>query len=250
MAWNRINGVVAAMTAELGEAGAEAVVLTGSHARGDAGALSDIDLHAIGNGPDYRLEVRDERVVSVSWQTSDEVAGSFLSPSSAGAAVPGWRSAVVLHDPAGIAADLVERARNWTWTDIGDDRLNVWVAEEMTGLAEEVFKLVQLLEQERLLAAAVQRNVLALRVPVVMATHLRLLYDSENVLWDMVAGSMGDGWIDLQAGAFGLSGEPFRETCLAALRLYAAACQRVEALFDPRQHDVVSAANRVLESLR
>lgn len=240
------NGAVSGLVA----AGAGAVVLTGSHARGEAGELSDIDLHVIGVGPAYRLEERDGRIVSISWHTVDNVLASFLSPASAGAVVPGWRSAVILHDPAGVASNLVERARGWTWHDIGGEALDAWVANELTGLAEEVLKLVQMLELDRVTAAAVQRNVLALRVPVVMATHLRLLYDSENVLWDLVAASMGSEWYDLQAMAFGSEGKSFRETCIASLRLYALACDEVAALLDARQRDVVSSAIRALGSLR
>lgn len=245
-----ISQIVDGITAELVAAGAASVVLTGSHVRGSAGMLSDIDLHVIGVGPAYRLEDRDGRIVSISWHTVDEVEASFLSPSGAGAAVPGWRSAVIVHDTGNVADGLIQRARTWSWDDIGDDVLNAWVAEELTGLSEEVFKLVQLLGQDRLTAAAIQRNLLALRVLVVMATHLRLLYDSENVLWDLVAEAMGAGLERMQAGALGLSDESFRNTCMASLNLFAAACGHVEALFDDRQRAVVSAAIRALESLR
>ena len=245
-----VGSVIEQVTRRLIYADAQAVVLTGSHARGDATIYSDVDLVAIGDGPDYRLEMHAGLLVSTSWQTRSEVEETLRSPSQACAAVPAWRSARILYDPNGIAAELVASAQNWQWDDIGEARLTAWVAEELTGYAEEVFKLVAMLEQRRLQAASVQRSVLTLRIPMIMATHLRLLYDSENVLWDMVGDVLDGDWRELQSAAFGLSGEPFQESCLAALELYVRACERVMASFDSRQLAVVEAAIRALESHR
>jgi len=227
---------------ELAQAGAEAVVLAGSHARGDASPRSDLDLYAIGDGPAYQLRQQNEYLVSVSWRTLEEERRGFHHPGRCGAMVPGWRSAIVLHDPAGIAAELIELAHRWNWQEIGDEHINALVAEELTGLAEEVHKLVAALEQGRLTMAAVQRSVLALRIPVIMATHLRLLYDSENVLWDLVAGGLGPEWARTQSTALGLAERPVQETCHAALMMFEEACRIVSVLFDDRQRAIVDVA--------
>ena len=227
---------------ELMKAGVRAVVLTGSHARGDATPQSDIDLYAIGDGPDYRLERRHEYLVSVSWRTEEHIVRAFESPPDVGGLVPGWRQAIVLADPSGVAAGLIGRARSWSWAVIGDQLLNEWVAEQLAGYAEEVHKLVSHLAQRKLQFAAVQRSLLALRLPVIMAVHKRILYDSENDLWDLVADRMDVDWAKNQVAALGLTGRPFHESCDGALALYVLACESASSLFDPRQKTVVDHA--------
>ena len=242
--------VARAVAGELDKDGALAVVLAGSHARDEASDRSDLDLYAIGAGPGYQLQVQHGMLVSISWRSIKDEQTAFRNPALAGGAVPGWRSAMILLDPQGVAAKLKERARCWTWDEIGDERINAWVVEELTGYAEEVHKLITALEHGNLFMAAVQRSVIALRVPVILATHLRLLYDSENVLWDLVAASAGSDWTEAQATAFGRNGESFRETCIASLNLYAFACDRVAVLFNTRQQEVVSSAITAVESVR
>jgi predicted nucleotidyltransferase len=56
-------------TKELIEQGAEAVILTGSHARGDAHPESDIDLRVVGDGPSSWLKRREEFLISPAWLT-------------------------------------------------------------------------------------------------------------------------------------------------------------------------------------
>jgi 8-oxo-dGTP pyrophosphatase MutT (NUDIX family) len=242
--------VARAVAGKLIADGALAVVLAGSHARGNATDRSDLDLYVIGAGPAYQLRHESGLLVSVSWRTLDEELSGFFDPGRCGAVVPGWRTAVVLHDPDGIAAGLVERAHSWTWQEVGDERINTWVADELTGLAEEVNKLVGMLEQGRLQAAAVQRLVLSLRIPIVMATHLRLLYDSENVLWDLVAERIGAEWARFQATALGVIERPFQDGCHAALRLYQSASDLLADRLTDTQRAVIQAANSAIDTYR
>lgn len=102
------------------------------------------------------------------------------SPSSAGEH-PGARNT----DQSGRAAEA--NAFKWAAISAACDE---WVAEATIGYAEEVLKLVAALRRNDRLLAAVQRSVLALRLPVVMAIHHRLLYESENRLWSEVADAM------------------------------------------------------------
>ena len=95
-----------------------AVWLAGSHARADAVSHSDIDIGVIaepGDGPAYRLDRRDGHLLSVAWTTAEATRASFDDPAVLGAAVPGWRGAVLLHDPEGIAAALQREAQAWDW---------------------------------------------------------------------------------------------------------------------------------------
>jgi len=228
------------------EPGALAVWLAGSHARGEAGPYSDLDLGVIadgdGRGPGYHLARRDGVLVSVAWITAERTRASFDDPALLGAAVPGWRSAVILADPDGIASALRGVAASWRWTDARDAICNDWVAEQVTGYAEEVQKLLNARERRAPLTEAVQRSVLALRLPWIMSVHRRLLYDSENGLWSAVAHTIGEPWASTQACALGTSEEGFEASSRAALRLFVLAARDVRRLLDDRQRAVVDPA--------
>ena len=234
---------VARQTAEeLAGEGTEAAVLVGSHARGDAGPESDVDVLAIGPRTfSFRLERRGGLLVSTSSQPFEAYRREMADPGSVCTAVPGWREAVVLHDPEGKAGALIEEARAWTWGPL-ERRCDGWVAEEITALAEEAHKLVAALRTGHRTKAAAQRSVLALRPAQILAVHRRILYGSENRLWDLVPEAMGEEWRVAQSAALGLNGEPFEETCRAALRLYDLAVAEAHALLDERQRGVVRCA--------
>ena len=53
---------------------------------------------------------------------------------------------------------------------------------------------------------------------------------------------MGEGWRLAQSAALGLNGEPFEETCRAALNLYGHAVDNVYQLLDERQRGVANHA--------
>ena len=61
------------------------------------------------------------------------------------------------------------------------------MAEVVTGYAEEVHKLAAALRNGNRPLAAVQRSLLAV--------HRRILYGSENRLWDLASGVMGEEWV-------------------------------------------------------
>lgn len=231
------------LAAEIGrrlmDGGAEAVVLAGSVVRGEASAESDIDLYAFGPRASYTLWRHSARLISITWRSPEAEREAFLTPSKAGAVIPAWRSAHILFDPRGVAADLQHAATEWTWDVIGRPRLDQYVAGEITGLAEEVHKLVGSLRSGRRWTAAVQRSILALQLAPVLSVHLRLLYETENRLWDLVAEEMGAEWRQAQDDAFAAALEP---ACRAALRLYAMAAQNVAHTLEPQQREVVSYA--------
>jgi hypothetical protein len=223
--------------------GAQAVVLTGSHARGTATPESDVDLLVIGTGtgPGYQLSVREDRLVAVSWCTGEQQRRRFASPRSAVTEIPGWRSAVIVTDPDGIAAALQREAADWTWDRV-TGQAREWVAEELTGLAEEVHKLAAALRHGRPRMAAVQRDLLVLHLPMVLAVRFQLLCASENDLWDAIAVRAGEDWRASQDRALCLDRESLAGSCLAALELYRQAAGIAEPLPGDRQRGVVAGA--------
>lgn len=232
---------------ELAEGAARAVVLVGSYASGDAGPESDLDLLAIGpESYSWNLQRRDGLLVSVSSRPFEEHREAFVRPEEVCAAVPGWRGAVILHDPQGLAASLVREAREWSWGPL-ERRCEEWVAERITGYAEEVHKLVAALRSGDASTAAVQRSLLAVHLAPILAVHRRILYGSENRLWDLVSEAMGEEWRRAQSAALGLDAGSHRETCTAALRLYALAVAQTAQLMDERQRDVTGYALRTAD---
>ncbi len=227
------------VTRELLARGATAVILLGSHARGDAHPLSDLDMPAITEAVALGSVLRGGRLVVSDALQPEQVRASFTSPQECVTNVPGWRRAVVLHDPSGIAAALRADARAWDWHIVGDAACDRHVAEGVTGLAEEVHKLVAALDRGRPWMAAVQRSVLGLQLAGIMAVRHRILYETENDLWDLVAARMGTSWHRAQGAAFGTGGEAFEDTCRATLELYALAAWDVRPLLNAEQLGVV-----------
>ncbi len=130
-----------------------AIGLTGSHARGDANAHSDIDLwHFVKELPQdpraaYTLRMDEGWLVSVSLRRLADEAALMHAPRTAIAVLPGFRQMRVLHDPQGELARVTGEARNFPW-----DSLRAAAADqasyELCGNAEEVGKLLAALEQD------------------------------------------------------------------------------------------------------
>jgi hypothetical protein len=234
--------VAHAVAEELERSGAQAVVLSGSHARGTAGPESDIDLHAIGPGPAYTLLRRAGYLVSVSWHTLEAQRAALDDPALVGFLVPAWRRARLLHDPHGVAAALQADASAWDWTRISAALRAGWAAEELTGYAEEVHKLVSNRAEGRWRVAGVQRAVLALRLAPLLAPFLRLLYESEDEVWDAVAAHLGPDWARAQAAALFEGGETLEAASDAALELFGMTARLLAQHFDARQRAVVAHA--------
>jgi hypothetical protein len=246
----KIMRIARAVTRDLAAHGAIAVVMTGSHARGDAHASSDLDLVTIvakkPRDEDRRAWLRPYRVrngvlVSTPWETPTGVRAAFRDRRLAPTFVPGWREAIILHDPTGIAAKLKRAAERWTWDVIAAD-CDRHAAEGITGLAEEVHKLVGMLRSGNKHAAAAQRSILAVWLAGHIAEHRRILFATDNVLWDLVAESMGEPWASAQARAFSEHGESLEDSCRAALELYRLAAADVRPLLGRHQREVVDAA--------
>ena len=237
-----IHPLLEHVTSALRSAGAQAVVLFGSFARGEANPQSDVDVLAIGPSDHPGLyEWRDNRLVVASWATAGDVRAQFTNPGSVGAIIPGWREARILFDPQGVAAAIQADAHAWTWDRIDAALCSAHIGDQVAGLAEEALKLIAALRAGKHTTAAIQRSVIALRMAGIMALRRRVLYGSENRLWDMLADEMGDPWAAAQTCALGLNGDPFEATCRAALELYALTAAEVFSDLDAEQRRIVAA---------
>jgi hypothetical protein len=185
--------------------------------------------------------MQQDFLVSIAWMTVKQHRQAFKNPGEAGGIIPAWRNAAIIHDPRGIAQSLKKEAENWRWQPLSK-QADRWVAEEITGWAEEVHRLIGNLQLGRKSAAAVVRSVLAIKMAPILAVHHRILYDTENQLWNLVSTRMGTEWTQLQSIALGEGDQSFEDTCKAVLQLYAAAAQEVRHLLNRRQYQVVAHA--------
>ena len=220
---------------ELLAGGAAAVVLVGSWARGEGRPQSDLDLTVLGREAPPRLDWRGGRLVSISHRSAAAIRADFLDPAIAGIAVPTWQLARILVDPHGRAAALKAEALGWTWDRIDGETLDAWVAEAITGYAEEVLKLRGTLAGGDPMLGAVIRSTLAIRLAPILAVDRRMLFASEDHVWSGVALRLGEAWSITQRDALHGSGE-------AALALFRLAVDDVARLLDDRQRRVVEGA--------
>jgi hypothetical protein len=239
---------------ELEHDGAIAVLLTGSQATNDARPHSDIDLIAVyararGTRWHDRWSIlhREGHLVTASAHTPASVRASFRDPRRIPTDVPGWRNAEILKDSTGVAKQLKREARAFTWEAVAR-ACDAWVAEAVTGWAEEVHKLAGMLDAGEQLGAAVQRSLLAIKLAPIIALHRRMLYGSENRLWDMVADAMGEPWASTQRAALSL-GESNEQSAYAALRLYLLASDEIMPLLSDMQRSVVTHARAIAQDL-
>ncbi len=224
--------------------GARAVVLAGSWSRRDARQHSDIDLWVIGSRVSTKALWHSPFVVNVCLTTADHEKVLMSSPRRAGACVPGWKGALVLHDPHGVAARLKRRAHRFRYADIskGCDR---WVRESIGGWAEEVVKINRALAEGRPETAAVQRNALAGALGHVMAVHRRVFWDSENGFWERIGRDVGGAWQTAQRRALGTRGESLVESCRASVELYRLTTRAVWRVLDSASREIASHACEV-----
>jgi predicted nucleotidyltransferase len=238
-----VEVLVGRLARSIVKGGAQAVALVGSRATGEAAADSDLDLAVVGDGPRYRLEIHEGVLVSLGWATAEEQRRRLYDPAYLAMHVPGWRDAIVLCDPDGVAEEIKEEAIAWRWTLV-DERCDHWVAETLTGYAEEVHKLRSGLRRRDRTTAAVQRSVLALHLARIIAIRRRILFGSENRLWELVARDLGAAWSDAQSAALAIGGESLEASSEAAVRLFELAVDEVRPLLDRRQRAVVDHALR------
>ncbi|RRR98330.1 nucleotidyltransferase domain-containing protein [Glycomyces terrestris] len=224
---------------------AAGVALVGSVARGTDHPHSDIDLIAAADTrPGTTVHHVEGRMVTLTRKTPADLAAAFTHPWEAGAAVPAWRSALILRDSGEALAGLQARARDWTWDAIADacDR---WAAAELVGLAEEVHKIHGMLALARPRAAAANRLLLALSLAAPLAAAGRVSYESENDLWDNVAAAEGPAWARAWDLAAGVAPAGHEAGCRAALDLYRHAADRLIDHLDANGRAVVDTARRL-----
>jgi hypothetical protein len=238
-----ILGRIAPVVARLQAQDCRAIWLAGSHATGDPGRFSDVDLGVIsGSGRrGFSLEVYDGLLLSISTLSEQAMLKAFAEPAIAGAAVPGWRDAILLIDPEGCGAALKRAAEDWRWDNIAA-ACDAWCAAQAVTAADDVLKLANAIERHDDREASLRRNALAARLPLVMSVHRRLLYGSERNLFRVVGREMGDEWARKHAMAIVAQPAPLAEGFAAVWWLYQRVADEITPLLNEHQSAVVRLA--------
>lgn len=229
-----------------------AIALLGSHARGDAGPLSDVDLLRLlaagAPGPsDDGTHLIDGRLVNVGSATPAETAGWFERPEEAVSHIGGLRVARSLVDRGGALAELRARALAFVWDAAMQGRADRWASRQLVGWAEEAHKGLEGLRRGdvgRLLNA---RHGCSWGLNHVMQVQRGVLVSGDNAVYAEVGAAMADQpeWLRLRRLAFGLEdaagvAPPIAEQVRAGLQLYARTAALLDAALQPEDRPIVA----------
>ena len=216
----------AALARRFDDPGVRAVALMGSHARGDAGPFSDVDLMRLvaadSDVPGAGSHLIDGNLVVVSNVPPDTVARWFTDPVEAVKTIAGLRVGRALIDRDGVFAQVQARAHAFVWTPALQAAADVYAGEQMVGLIEEVHKGLEGLRRDdvgRLLNA---RFGLSWLLSHVMQVQRGVLVQGDNAFFDAMTAAMGveSYWSQLYRRAYGVEAGDLRATVTAGLRLY------------------------------
>lgn len=237
-----------------------ALLLVGSHARGEAGPMSDIDLARHVAAPtdhgDLACHVDGAgRLVTVKTLQAAREGFALDRPGMAVWQVPALRQAEILFDRDGAAAGLVERARAFSWAALAEaaDR---HVAGEVAHLTEEALKIAAGVSKGR--ASQILYGTLGMTVNLgeAMVVHRRSFIDSENRLFDIALEAMAaePAWQGAFRIAAGYDAAVPEEKGRAALALFGETARLVAPLLSDEQRAIMEtglkAASQALDASR
>jgi len=237
-----------------------ALALMGSHARGDAGLYSDVDVvRFVGeedhNAPEQEAHTQAGQLVVVSTVTPVQVEEWFSKPEMAVNAIIGVRGARALRDHAGYFAAIQARATSFVWDTVMQERANHWASARMVGWIEEVHKGLEGLRRGdtgRLLNA---RFGLSWGLSRVMIVQRGLLLTGDNAFYDALTNEMGPSseWVRLRRTAFGIEDNDnhtptLRTQVIAGLRLYVLMAEILNPVLSSQDAPLVSHTSALIRA--
>lgn len=250
---SRLSATLRTLQEEFVDAAISAAALSGSHARGDADAFSDIDLRLYSAMPlegveADRLLYRNGQLVSVSLHTFRGEARQFADPPSAVFAVAPIRTLHVLLDREGKLAELQEQAHRFRWEDIATEA-DTYTARTVYQQAEVVHKVLGSLTASQPLRAVVATAELVQELTLAMAVSSRVLVVSDRSYLQQVYEAVGNAtaWVEAHRRlAAGIATPNGRDVYVvrgrAALALYRETALRTQGSMTDAQRAVVTAS--------
>ncbi len=238
-----------------------AVLLMGSHARGDAGEFSDIDLRLLLRAgaalSGLASHLVDGLLVTVSGTSPDEVEEWFTNPAISVTAIQGVRDGRILYDPDGLCAQVQQRARAYVRDAATQARANAWVSAEMVGWIEEAYKGLEGLRRHDIGRMLNARHGFSWGLSRVAQVYLGILMRSDNGIQAELTEHVSPGWATLRDAAFGIckpDGSPIalEDQIVGGLTLYVETARMVDNAILPEHRamvdHVVTAISRELDA--
>ena len=239
----------------------DALVLIGSHARGEATPHSDVDIerYFVREGdavPAGGTHMIDGHLVVVSDIHPDRVDAWFSEPNEVVNVVAGLRKAKALTDRNGTFAAIQERSHAFRWDTAMQQKANAYASEQMAGWIEEVHKGLQGLADDdvgRLNAASFG---LSWGLVNVMKVQRGIMLKSENHLLQRVTDVIGvdSAWSQFCWTSFGIgpaANRPFslQQRVRAGLNLYLASVALLSDAILPEHLPLIEATVERIENV-
>jgi hypothetical protein len=246
------DALASALIERFDGADVKAIVLMGSHARGDAGPYSDVDLVRFISEPgDFRAETHnyliDQRLVVVNDRGPVEVENWFSAPEEVSNVIGGLRSARPLLDRDQTFARIQARARSFAWDRAMQQKADAWASRQMVGWIEEVHKGLEGLRRNDLGRLLNARHGFSWGLSRVVQVQRGVLLSGDNAFYDELADAVGwdSEWVRLRRITFGIAGEnesapSLREQVTAGLNLYVVTAEMLVGVLRPEDEPLVA----------
>ena len=217
----------------------------GSHARGDAGPFSDVDIVRFCNSDPQRTAAEthliEARFVVISAVGPSKVSDWFSKPEEATASIAGIRTARPLWDPDGHFESIQNRAAAFEWDAAMQDKANAYASTEMVGWIEEVQKGLEGLRRHDIGRLLNARFGLSWGLTNVMRVQRGILISGDNASYAEVLADIGaeTEWAKASRHVFGLTGLSLSDQVRAGLRLYALTARMIEDSLHERDRPLV-----------
>jgi hypothetical protein len=247
-----------ALVVQLDNENTVGIAMAGSHARGEGGPFSDVDIHHyVKRMPNdatktYSLRYMDGYLASVTLVTLEGEYASLQDPNKAIWAIPGLRQERILLDKDSLLAALKKTAAQTTWKQL-QVAADAYASWNLSGCAEEVHKILAGLAERNESKALYATWGLTRGLANTLLVQRGMLIQSENAYIDLVQDTAGrnSDWtrqFRLAAGLDHLPPEatPFIGYGIAGLRLYRETVRLLQNILLPEDAAVVNQTTEII----
>lgn len=245
---------LAELVGELDRAEVAGIILGGSHARGNATPLSDVDIALLVRETaqvrprDYFY--REGRLVSVTTKSLAGIRADMDKPQIAVRLVPGLSEAVVLLDKDGSVDALMQDLAAFSWATL-QENANRCVSEIMLHVTEPVQKLANELLKRNAPGVAYATGQLLSALNEGIIVHHGIMVESDSTYCRQAEEAVGadSEWAKYHRRAAGLTSARLQVRAKACLHLHRLTLQLVRPVMSKEHAAVAEEAARRVEFL-
>ncbi|NOK60446.1 MAG: hypothetical protein GFH27_549281n160 [Chloroflexi bacterium AL-W] len=218
------------------EPGVQAIALMGSHARGDAGPFSDIDLvrfWSTNDLPQTATHLIADHFVVITNEGPQTAETWFTEPHKVVKSIRSVLDAQPLCDPKGLIATFQQRAASFVWDEQMQQRANEYASIQMVGWIEEAQKALEGLKRNDVGRLLNGKHGLSWGLLDVVFVQRGIMIGSDNTIYEAVTSAMGQAsqWTRLSRQAFGIDRLSLIDEVKAGLELYILTAQMLDHIF-------------------